>query len=260
MKKLNKIVLFLLFAIALIFIGIFSISHYVENKIADSVNKSNLESYVIKVENVDFKLFDWSIIFNNFSYALKLENPIDSSRFYVEKDSLNIIKIASVKIYDIHYLDFIQNKMIKIGKVEVDDVFINSTNDKKQKTNSDEKKSIKLDSIPIDKINGLEVDRCDINNVQYSVIDSITHQTIFQHKPASFKFDGFQLKRVNDQIFKVVFIDEIFKIKDINFDDSNENYNLSIAKISFDTKTFNTEIDSFSFRPIGGKYALAKKR
>jgi hypothetical protein len=182
---------------------------------------------------------------------------MDSISQIIKNDSLEKITITSIKISDIHYLDFIRDKYIKIGKVEFNDIFINKTN--KKLVDKSNEKPVDLDSIYIEKISGFEIDRFDFNNVQYTVVDSLTHEIIFHHKPASFRLDGFQLKKVKDQIFKVELIDEVFKINDIILDVANENYKLSINEVNLDTKTFDIQIKELKLKPVEGKLALADK-
>jgi len=99
----------------LVFIGVKTFSNYVEKKITNSINKSNSN---LHIANVDFKLFDRSLTLKNVFYSSKPSNNLDSISQIVKNDSLEKITISSIKISDIHYLDFIRDKYIKIGKVE----------------------------------------------------------------------------------------------------------------------------------------------
>ena len=129
---------------------------------------------------------------------------------------------------------------------------------KKTKSEPDSK-PVNIDSIHIEKISGFEIDRFDFNDVQYTIVDSLTHEVLFQHKPASFNLDGFQLKKIKDQIFKVELIDKVFKIDNIMLDVGNENYNLSIKEVNLDTKTSDVQIIDLKLNPVEGKMALANK-
>ena len=209
MKRKYKIIIIIILSIVLVFISVNIFSNYIEKKITNLVNRSNSNLYITNVGNVDFKLFDRSLTLKDVFYSPRYKINRDSLSQIIKNDSLKKVTISSIIIKDIHYLDFIRDKYIRIGQVELNNIFIKETN-KKTKNTSDSK-PINIDSIHIEKINGFEIDRFDFNDVQYTVVDSLTHDVIFHHKPASFSVDGFQLKKVKDQIFRVELIDKVFK-------------------------------------------------
>ncbi len=260
MKKYLKVSLKIIFLIGLIlFLAKLLITNVVEKKISNLINNSNSIEYFANVESVDFKLLDKSITFNNIFIGPRLDISSDSVKQIIKNDSLEKITITSIKISDLHYLDYLSKKNVKIGQVEINDVFIRESNRKKQK-DTPKGKTINLDSIYIEKINAFEIDQFDFNNIEYVVIDSITNEQVFHHEPISFNLDGFQLEKVKgkDHVFKLESINKIFKVNEIVLDVS-ENYKLSIDEISLDTESSDIEIKKLNFKPIGGKHAVARK-
>ena len=260
MKKYLKVSLKIIFLIGLIlFLAKLLITNVVEKKISNLINNSNSIEYFANVESVDFKLLDKSITFNNIFIGPRLDISSDSVKQIIKNDSLEKITISSIKISDLHYLDYLSKKNVKIGQVEINDVFIRESNRKKQK-DTPKGKTINLDSIYIEKINAFEIDQFDFNNIEYVVIDSITNEQVFHHEPISFNLDGFQLEKVKgkDHVFKLESINKIFKVNEIVLDVS-ENYKLSIDEISLDTESSDIEIKKLNFKPIGGKHAVARK-
>ena len=257
MKGKYKIFIILIISIVLFFIGTRSFTNYIEDKITNAINQSNSNLYITNVEKVDFKLFGRSLIFKDIFYGPYSNMNPDSIQQIIKNDSVQKVTIASVKINDIHYLDYILDRFIRIGQIEVNDVFIERTNEKNKDTT--QVKPIKLDSIYIDKLNGFEIERFDFNNIQYTVVDSISHEIIFDHKPTSFNLDGFQLKKVHGQLFKVELNDKIFEIYDIELDVAQENYKLSIGEISLNTKTSDIQIKDLKFEPEEDRVVLAEK-
>ncbi len=257
MKGKYKIFIILIISIVLFFIGTRSFTNYIEGKITNAINQSNSNLYITNVEKVDFKLFGRSLIFKDIFYGPYSNISPDSIQQIIINDSVQKVTIASVKINNIHYLDYILDRFIRIGQIEVNDVFIERTNEKNKDTT--QVKPIKLDSIYIDKLNGFEIERFDFNNIQYTVVDSISHEIIFDHKPTSFNLDGFQLKKVHGQLFKVELNDKIFEIYDIELDVAQENYKLSIGEISLNTKTSDIQIKDLKFEPEEDRVVLAEK-
>ena len=258
MKRSLKISLFVVsIIILLLFLSKIYISSFVENKIVDLINNSNSDKYTTKVKEVNFKLFDRSITLNNLFIGLKTNHKLNSLSQNIKNDSLERITISTIKINDVYFLDYILKKNVRIGQIEINDVFIRETNKKKSKSNDE--KTFNIDSIHIEKINAFEIDRLNFNNIQYSVFDSISEKFVFRHKPVSFNLDGFKLKKVKNEIFKIELIDEIFKINDIELDVSEENYTLFIDEVNLNTKTSNIQVINLKYEPIEGKIDLAKK-
>ncbi len=260
MKKYLKVNLIIISLIGLIlFLAKLLITNVVEKKISNLINNSNSIEYFTNVESVDFKLLDKSITFNNIFIGPRLDINSDSVKQNFKNDSLEKITIASIKISDLHYLDYLSKRNVKIGQVEINNVFIRESNRKKQKS-TPKSKTINLDSIYIEKINAFEVDRFDFNNIEYVVVDSITNEQVFHHEPISFNLDGFQLEKVNDKdhVFKFESINKVFKVNEIVLDVS-ENYKLSIDEISLDTESSDIKIKKLNLKPIGGQHAISRK-
>ncbi len=260
MKRILKISLIVVFLIGLVlFFAKIFISNFVEDRIAELINNNKSVRYTANVSNVRFKLLNRSITLSNIFIGLRSDTSLDSLSPNTENDSIEKITIASVKLYDIHYLDYLRGKYIRFGKIDINDVFIKKTNKKDGNTQNSKQDnhSIDLDSIYIEGISGFEINRFNFNNIHYTVVDSISYKPIFQHKSASFNLDGFQLKKVHDQIFKIELIDNIYKINDIELSVSNENYNLDIEEFNLNTKTFDIQIKGLKLEPFKGKIALA---
>ena len=262
MKRILKFSLIIVLLIGLIlFLAKIFISNLVEDRIAKLINNNKSVQYATSVGNVKFKLLDRSITLSNIFIGLRSDVSLDSLSPNKENDSIEKITIGSVKVYDIHYLDYLRDKYIRFGEIDINDVFIKETNKKDGNTQNSKQNNqpIDLDSIYIKGISGFEIDRFNFNNIQYTVVDSISYKPIFQHKPASFNLDGFQLKKVHDQIFKIKLIDNIYKVNDIALSVSNENYNLAIEEFNLNTKTFDIQIKGLKLEPFDGKIALTNE-
>ncbi len=262
MRRILKFSLIIVLLIGLVlFLAKIFISNLVEDRIAKLINNNKSIQYATSVGNVKFKLLDRSITLSNIFIGLRSDVSLDSLSSNTENDSIKKITIGSVKVYDIHYLDYLRDKYIRFGEIDINDVFIKETNKKDGNTQNSKQDNqpIDLDSIYIKGISGFEIDRFNFNNIQFTVVDSISYKPIFQHKPTSFNLDGFQLKKVHDQIFKIELIDNIYKVNDIALSVSNENYNLAIEEFNLNTKTFDIQIKGLKLEPFAGKIALANK-
>jgi len=243
--------------IILIFLLNIALSNFVENKVTDTLNNSKSDKYNTSVDDVKFKLFDRSITFENISISPKTTFVNDSLFQNRENDSLEKITIASIKIDNIQFFDYLFRKDINIGELEINDLIIQKSN--RKKVDTIDKKPINLDSIYIDKINGLKIDKFNLNNIQFNVVDTITQKFVFTHKPVNLDLDGFQLKKVKDQQFKLMPISKVFEIDDIEIEFQKKGYKLVIDEINLNTETSGIEINNFKYKTLEGKYALAGK-
>ena len=256
-EKKYRIGIIVISIIALLFFINIFLSNYIENKINDLLNNSKSDKYITSVEDINFKLFDRSIKFKNIFISPKTTFLTDSLSQNRNNDALEKITISSVKINDIHFFNYLFRKNVNIGEIEINDLIIQKTN--RKKTDTVDRKPINLDSIHIDKINSLKIDKFDLNNIQYTIVDSITNTDVFHHKPISLDLDGFQLKKVNEQLFKLMPINEQIKIFDIEFEIPKKEHKLLIGEVTLNTKTSGIRINNLTYKTINGKYALAKK-
>ncbi len=252
-----KIAVIVISITAFLFILNVLLSNFIENKIRNQLNNTKSDKYNIVVENVDFKILHRSISFGNIFLSPKSITITDSLSQNIKYDSLEKIIISSIIIKDIRYFDYLFRKDIYIGELEINDLTFQKSNLKKIDTSP--RKPINLDSIHIDRINSLKIDKFDLNNIQYTIIDSKTSADVFHHKPISLDLDGFQLKKVNEQLFKVMPINEQIKIFDIEFEIPNKGHKLLIGEVILNTKTSGIKINNLNYKTINGKYALAKK-
>jgi len=256
-EKKNRVGIIVISIITLLFFINIFISNYIENKINDLINNSKSDKYITSVEVVNFKLFDRSITYENIFISPKTTFLTDSLSQNRNDDALEKITISSVKINNIHFFDYLFRKDINIGEIEINDLIIQKSN--RKKTDTVDRKQINLDSIHIDKINSLKIDKFDLNNIQYTIVDSITNTDVFHHKPISLDLDGFQLKKVSKQLFKLMPINEQIKIFDIEFEIPKKEHKLLIGEVTLNTKTSGIRINNLTYKTINGKYALAKK-
>ena len=114
MKRILKFSLIIVLLIGLIlFLAKIFISNLVEDRIAKLINNNKSVQYATSVGNVKFKLLDRSITLSNIFIGLRSDVSLDSLLSNKENDSIEKITIASVKVSDIYYLDYIRDKYIK---------------------------------------------------------------------------------------------------------------------------------------------------
>ena len=256
-EKKYKVGIVVISIIAFLFLINVFLSSFIENKVTDALNNTKSDKYITSVEDVNFKLFDRSITFDNIFISPKTTFLSDSLSQNINNDTLEKITISSIKINDIRFFDYLFGKDINIGELEINDLIIQKSNKKRVDTVA--KKSINLDSIHIDKINGFKIDKFNLKNIQFSIVDSITNKIVFHHKPVNLDLDGFQLKKVKDQQFKLMPINKNLKINNIEIEFTKKEYTLFIEEIDLNTETSSIHINNLQYKTLNGKYALAKK-
>ncbi len=256
-KYLKKIIIFILIFLAIIFLANILISNLVENKITELLLKNNSEYYTTTVKNVRFNLLDRSIKVN----GLLLEPTDLSISELKQSDSiskdLQKISLSSIELKGIHFYKTIVKKEIEVNELELNDLLVQKLKNSNTKKIESEKKSINLDSIYIEKINDFQINRIDINNISYQIVDVISNDTLFQHKPLSLDLDGFKLNNYFDHYFKIEPIKEQFEINDIKINLDKKKYTLDIKAINLDFDKEIISIKNIRYKPTMDLMALA---
>ncbi len=256
-KYLKKLIIFVLIFLAIIFLANIFISNFVENKITELLLKNNDEYYTTTVKNVRFNLLDRSIRVN----GLLLEPTDLSISELKQSDSiskeLQKISLSSIELKGIHFYKTIIKKEIEVNELELNDLIAQKLKNSNTKKIESEKKSINLDSIYIEKINDFQINKIDINNISYQVIDVISNDTLFQHKPLSLDLDGFKLNNYFDHYFKIEPIKEKFEINDIKINLDKKKYTLDIKAINLDFDKEIISIKNIRYKPTIDLMALA---
>jgi len=256
-KYLVKSIIVIFVLLAIILLSNIFISNLVENKITALLLKNNSDYYTTTVKNVRFNILDRSITVNDL-----ILNPTDLSiSILKQSDSiakdLQKISLSSIELNGIHLYNTIVKKEVEVNELELNDLLIQKLKNSKSKKISQKKKSISLDSIFIEEINGFKINKIELNDISYLIIDIQTNDTIFQHKPINLALDGFKLKNIGENYFKIEHIRDHFEINDIKVLIAKNKYILDIGAINFD---FDKEIISFDeirYKPMMDMIALA---
>jgi len=131
--------------------------------------------------------------------------------------------------------------------------FINKNIPATENTSSE----IKLDSIRIEGLNGLELDRLKFDNLKVQLIDLENGEITFQNDPIEFEMSGFRLEKVGPQHFRPVPVKDVFDIRGIRVDFAEKNYSFSIDGINVDLRQGLTVISGVALTPMIPKEELA---
>lgn len=257
-KYLKKIIIFIIIFLAIIFTANIFISNLVENKLTELLLKNNSEYYTTTLEKVKFNLLERSISVNGL-----VMKPTDLSISELKRNDsiskeLQKISLSSVKLNGIHFYKTIINKEIEVNELELNDLIVQKLKNPNSKKIKFEKKSFNLDSIYIDKINGFQINKIDINNISYQIVDIISNDTIFQHKPLSINLDGFKLNNYYDHYFKIEPIKDQFEINDVRIHLTKKQYTLDIKAIHLDFDKEIISIKNIRYKPTMDLVALSK--
>lgn len=253
-KKIRKRVFIVGGSILTIIIANLILSSVIESKITELVSNNESNYFNISVGKPKFKLFQQSLVIDDIELEAK-SNIEDSLKD--KKPSIADVKLSSLKLQGFGLLKLIWNKKIDINTLEINGLHIINSNAEKPSDDTDVKKPFDINAIPIEKFNGFEIDNIAINDFKYEVIDAKTKETTFVTDSISFKTDGFKLEKYQDNLFRLVNIDDSFFISDINFKMNAVQYRFSLHNFKVDFKESTMTLNQLEFKPLIPKNELA---
>lgn len=238
LKKRKSIVILSLIILLFLSINII-LSFLIEQKLDEFLLKNNTDNYITKVANVDFKLFSGSIRLENISLA-------PSSEFYgelkagntLEKDLIKI-KVSTLKLNKIGVIKLLFSKTIQINQLIIDSLLIQQfENQQIVKKDTSKQLPINIDSIVIEKLNGLSIKKIKFNHLHYQKIDISDNNVMFQNNPLSFESTGFKLEKYQENLFKLKPIEKAIEINniDLTFEDTHFQFSIDTVQIQFEEK------------------------
>ncbi|MCF6223472.1 MAG: hypothetical protein L3J34_07055 [Flavobacteriaceae bacterium] len=233
------------------------ISKVITTKINELVLNNSFKLHTAKVENVKFNLFERSVTANNLFLTPTKESISKLKGQSLKNKELEKISISSIKFKGIHLTKILFYNDIHINTLLVDNLLFQDFINPKIKDKPDQKKPFNLDSIAIRKIKGLQIDKIKFNNFNFQQIDINSKELLFHHEPFNLIIDGFILKNIGDQVFKLMPIKNVFEIHDVEIKLPKKGYNLQIASIKLDFNKAVIAVEKFKYKPLIDKRTLA---
>jgi len=230
------------------------LSFIIESKITELLSNNKSDYYNISVGKPKFKLLQRSLVIDNIELVtkIKIEDSLKD-----KKPSIADIKLSSLKLQGFGLLKLIWNNQIDINKFEINGLHVINSNAEKPSNDKNETKPFDINAIHIEKFNGFEINNIAINDFKYEVIDVKTKETTFITETISFKTDGFKLEKYQDNLFKLLPIDDSFSISDINFEMNKKHYRFSLNNFNVDFKKSTITLNQLKFKPLISKKTLA---
>ena len=241
--------------IALIFAANLIISQLISKKVADLLNNQKIENYHLSIDKAKFSLFDRSMVISQVHLS-----PIDSSMIklkqnLLDKNTLQNISISQLELRGIQLLPLIFSKKVFIKHLIVADPLYQKFGNGIKST--EKQKPISIDSIVIKGINGFELDEIKVKNLKIQVINITSDEITFENKPMSFEFSGFKLEKIQDQVYRLKPVENLFEIKNIEVSFPNKQYAFSIEKLRVNFEESLLSFKNLSYKPLINKVKLA---
>jgi hypothetical protein len=254
-KKYKIMIAIMLGLIAVIFAANLIISHLISKKVADLLNNQKIENYHLSIDKTSFSLFDRSMVISQVHLS-----PVDSSMIKLKqnllgKNTLQKISISQLELRGIQLFPLIFSKKVIIKHLMVEDpLYQKYSNGIKS---SEKQKPISIDSIVIKGINGFELDEIKVKNLKLQVINITSDEITFENKPMSFEFSGFKLEKINDQVYQLKPVENLFEIKNIDVSFPDKQYAFSIEKLQLNFEDSLLNFINLSYKPLINKVKLA---
>ncbi len=254
----KKIIIALLLLLFTVIIASFVISNLIENKVTEALLNNNSKYSTTTVGDVNFNLLSGSISLKNIDINPTNEVITELKEKRAEKDSYQKISISSINLKGMQMLEFLSNNKVAINELEVNNILLHKIVNEEYKLEEEESKSFNVDSIFIEKIEGLQIDKISINNLKYEIEDVAKNKLVFDTQPLDLEINGIKLEKHGEHLFKLRSVEKFFEINDIEIDFPEKSYIFSVETVAFDFENKIINIENFKYKPTKDKFELAK--
>jgi len=258
-NKYKKSILIVLFLLVTVFTVNIIVSTIIKNKITDALLSQKSETHIGSVDEVHFKLLSGSVILKGISYIPKEELLSEIKDEKSVRNSLQKITISSITLNGIEIVSLLLNKDIHVKSLIINKLILEKIiNPNIKEKVASKSKPFNLDSIYLEDIAGIKIDKINFSDFEYKIYDISTNEITFQTSPLSFQSSGFMLENIKKHLFRLKLIDDEFNLEKISIDFEDKKYRLSIDQMTanFDKKLLN--IKNISLKPTIGRNKLAR--
>ncbi len=251
------LVIVIILSLLVIIINVF-VSRFIEDKIKKVLTLQTNDLSVSSVQTVRFNLFEREVNVIDFK-----NEPTDKSFNILKqgdsiKSSLQKINITSFDIIGIDFYKLLFKNSIDVNKIDIEDIAVTRYSYPDSEKTKDSIKKIKLDSISLGKLKGLELEKIEAENLQFQTIDVLSENITFQLSLQDVKMGGFKMIEDPDKLFHVELVDEDLIIKKVKVNYFSKDYKLEIDQISRNPTDKIIDIVGLHFRPLKDKIELGK--
>ena len=238
------------------------LGNILENKLENALSKKEHQYYSISIGKVKVNLFTMTLILKNVDFIPNSAFISDLKLQKSQKQNAFKISIPVIRIRNIGLLNYLFNKEIGVDNFIIKDAnfylyksAIKSTN--KPKPNAKHISPIRIDSLVIPGINGIDINKILISNFSIKVVNMKNGDTTFSAKNLDLVYRHIALikNEGNNNSLRLA-------VKDIDIIMKNEEFNLPGGKysLSFDNLSLNVSsslltINNLKIKP---QYSLGK--
>ena len=258
-NKKIRIIAYVLGLLVVLMVGAnYFISDYIEKKIHDTITQQNSVLYRSSVKNVQLNLIKGSLKVTGLEYQ---PTDITLTALMTEKnpvDEVYSVHASEIRITGFELLELIRDKQVDIEKISFNELRIKKiiANDKPNAL--DKKKNFNPDSIYIENITGLKIEKLAFERSSFMVFNISTLDTVLTHKPIDLELEGIQLEPYSDRLFRLKPLNELVEINDVSFKTGDKNHFVTIGSVRFNPKDNRFSIEDFRFKPVTSLEKIAE--
>lgn len=257
-KSWKKVRYITIGTIAFILLTNLILSMVIRQQLVRFLVKNDSKYYEATVSDTDFRLLLRSITLTDVFINPKKETIDSLKNTSASKKSFENITATSIRLNGINFFSILFQKRIVVNDIVFDDLIIHKFENSKILEKKELRKRNNIDSIYLEKLNGVLIKNVTFNNFQYESYDFAKKDTIFKSKPISFTSSGIKITPIGNRYFKLSPAKEQFEIKNIHLDLVNTQYDFTLDKITVNFKEKHIRFTDVGFKPKAGKFELAE--
>ena len=253
---IKRIFIGIILLILLVVSGLYFLRKYAEKRLVKALTENGSGLYVKDIKEISINLFDETLIFSGLNVI-----PDTNAKDLLIKDSLGKgalvhLELGRASVKYINVKDLLFSKKIEINQIQIEDLSIKVFKNSSFKGSTNKK--LPLDSIKLNKLNGISVSDIIVSNLGYQVLDVKSNDTLFELDSLSFRFNGLALVQQPDHLFRLKSTADKFLLEKLSLTFPLDKYKLDCNKVELNFIDRAILIDSINYQPTLDRQALAE--
>lgn len=251
--------------IALLIVNHF-LGNILERKINDALTEDERQDYHVTIDNVSVNILSGNVRLTSIKVlpdssliTLSMSEQWNGGMIY--KIEIPVLRLVGAELYDAAVKSDIRLRKIEFRKAKV-----SLLKGKKQDVNHVEERKdtekVKLDSLKIEGVNGIEVGEIELSKCMVEIIDLVNQDTTLSEKEINTQFRGISIKKLSDTsayfAFDLKHIE--LELKNETFEIQGGDYQLKFKRLKYSLDRSELEVSGFSMKQTyDNVYQFAKK-
>ncbi|MGB5242668.1 MAG: hypothetical protein WBN50_03575 [Lutimonas sp.] len=235
--------------------GLYFLRKHAENRLEKALIENGSGLYVRDIKDISINLWNETLTFSGLSVIPDAEAKNLLIQDSLGKGTLVHLELGQAIVKYINVKELLLSRKIEINQIEIDNLSIKVFKNTSFKDSTN--KHLPLDSLQLNRLNGISVSDIVVKDLDYQVFDVKNNDTLFELDSLSFRFNGIALVRRPDNLFRLKSTADKFLLEKLSLTFPLEHYKLACNKVELNFVDRAILIDSINYNPTIDRQELA---